>query len=845
MRNRIWNALALAGALLFLGQAARAQTQTNVTATVKDPLGIPYAFGTYSIQLIPTGTNPSVNGQAIGGAFNGSLDQNGRLNVSLWPNASISPGGTTWQFTTCVSPGVAPPLGTGGQCTPPTAVTIAGASQSLSATLSAVAPALTTVTLGVGSVTSVSGTAPIVATPNPITGVGAISCPTCNTSSATIAGTISATHLTFASGANTASDVLGSAVTAVSGAIALTATGDAVLPLSIGSHSATQSAALLDIHNASTGASSAPLTVRGLGLGSFTPVAETALVNFQQQSIATASFGLAVTNRTADVAKGAVDSLLSMAMTDAGLAVLCGGGAVADANNNYACFSWDALSGVLLSGSTAAPNVSKVIFTIQGTPGQTGDLLDFKNSGGSVIASVNAAGGITTGPDGVHPGNVSMVGNTTVVTPAANTFNIMGPSTAAFTAYALQFANAAPGAGTVLLSGAPSGGVSQITYGSITATQCPLCVLTNQTNVYGAFLQDFTAGTMEIPKAAGFTANVNSTIGLDTTANAVHFFVNAADSLNVVEAAGITANVIPKSTDATHGLITASLATDNGTTFTYTGTGGVTAPALGCGVLNTTACVITGFGSTSGTATITWPAVAGTTTNPIAFSNVITGPIGSAAAPTFSFAGHLTDGIFYDAAGCGCFELSHSGTAEGAVNGLGFGLTGTSTINWYSGNFATSVDTGLSRDSAGVVDVGSGGQGSKNGSINLVNLTATGTVSAATYKTATNCAANGSAANPSVAACGSSAAGMFSCATNASIGTCQINTTAVTANSEIQIIQDSADGGAGQLNVTCETTFSLPAAKPLLLSKSAGASFTINLGTITTNPACFEYIIVN
>ena len=156
------HALALAGALLFLAAfcfpvTSRAQTQTNVTATVLDPLGIPYANGTYSIQLIPSGTNPTVNGQSIGGAFNGSTDANGKFNVALWPNASISPAGTHWQFTVCVSPGVLPPLGTGGQCsTPPLVVTIAGATQNLSAALSAVAPQLTTIKLGGGSVTSAS-----------------------------------------------------------------------------------------------------------------------------------------------------------------------------------------------------------------------------------------------------------------------------------------------------------------------------------------------------------------------------------------------------------------------------------------------------------------------------------------------------------------------------------------------------------------------------------------------------------------------------------------------------------------------------------------------------------------
>jgi hypothetical protein len=90
------------------------------------------------------------------------------------------------------------------------------------------------------------------------------------------------------------------------------------------------------------------------------------------------------------------------------------------------------------------------------------------------------------------------------------------------------------------------------------------CAVTvNKTNVYGAFLQDFTSGTMEIPEAAGFTATVNSTIGLDTTANSEHTWVNSADAINAVEAAGITANVLTKSTDATHGLITASSITDD------------------------------------------------------------------------------------------------------------------------------------------------------------------------------------------------------------------------------------------------------------------------------------------
>lgn len=237
----------------LLPRASNAQTQTAVSATITDPSGIPYANGTFSIQLIPTGNAPSVGGAAINGAFNGSLSATGSFSISLWPNASITPASTQWQFTICSnSGGIQPPLGTGTQCTPPTAITISGTAQVLSTTLSNVAPKLTNfLTGGTGSVTSVAATSPIVATPSPIIGGGTISCPTCNTSGATIAGTVTATHIPFASAANTLSDTIGSAVTAGTGAITLTAGADTTVPLSIVAHSATQSGDLFDVSTSS------------------------------------------------------------------------------------------------------------------------------------------------------------------------------------------------------------------------------------------------------------------------------------------------------------------------------------------------------------------------------------------------------------------------------------------------------------------------------------------------------------------------------------------------------------------------------------------------------------------
>lgn len=103
-----------------------------------------------------------------------------------------------------------------------------------------------------------------------------------------------------------------------------------------------------------------------------------------------------------------------------------------------------------------------------------------------------------------------------------------------------------------------------------------------------------------------------------------------------------------------------------------------------------------------------------------------------------------------------------------------------------------------------------------------------------------NCGANGSAANPSVVLCTAATEGAFTCDVAASAGTCQVNTTAVTANSNIIVQQVSYIGA--RLSKTCNTASALPAG-PLTTTISAGASFTIALGTFTTNPACFTYII--
>jgi hypothetical protein len=99
--------------------------------------------------------------------------------------------------------------------------------------------------------------------------------------------------------------------------------------------------------------------------------------------------------------------------------------------------------------------------------------------------------------------------------------------------------------------------------------------------------------------------------------------------------------------------------------------------------------------------------------------------------------------------------------------------------------------------------------------------------------TQTNC---NSSASPAV--CVAARAGSVTVAASAT--TEVVNTTAVTANSQIFLQFDSSLGT--RLGVTCNTTE--PTAYNIS-ARTAATSFTITSTAPTTNPACFSYLIVN
>jgi hypothetical protein len=151
-------------ACLLLGTALPAAGQggfTTVTGTIVGAVdGLTWSCGTISAQLITAGgAAPTLNGQgfststapvALGCPGTNALAP-GSFSMRLADSGVIVPSNTTWQFTVNMTPGIAPPAGTGPQsftyttainCSTNTPSTCTANSMSISVQLSALAPKL-------------------------------------------------------------------------------------------------------------------------------------------------------------------------------------------------------------------------------------------------------------------------------------------------------------------------------------------------------------------------------------------------------------------------------------------------------------------------------------------------------------------------------------------------------------------------------------------------------------------------------------------------------------------------------------------------------------------------------
>lgn len=199
-------------------------------------------------------------------------------------------------------------------------------------------------------------------------------------------------------------------------------------------------------------------------------------------------------------------------------------------------------------------------------------------------------------------------------------------------------------------------------------------------------------------------------------------------------------------------------------------------------------------------------------------------PAGSASVPSVSFSQDQDTGLYSVA---GNVLTTVDTTPQLAVGANVHRLKSSSVMGWAAGDpSAGGTDTGFSRTAAGKVSLGNGSAAD-----------ATGTIKSGYYETGTNCS---SSASPAV--CSSASAGSVVVAAAAT--TVTVNTTAVTANSQIILTRDNSLGT--KLSVTCNTQSSLTLGTPYVSARTAATSFVITLDVApTTNPMCISYQVIN
>lgn len=250
-----------------------------------------------------------------------------------------------------------------------------------------------------------------------------------------------------------------------------------------------------------------------------------------------------------------------------------------------------------------------------------------------------------------------------------------------------------------------------------------------------------------------------------------------------------------------------------------TGAAPIASPTFTTGI---TTPQVTLAGTTSGTSVLSMTATGGT---------IVAGNLGTLTNPWLQATGASSNtGLYWPSTSS--FALVQSGIAQINLAGGGIEVSNANFLAFSSTSAATATrDTTTCRASAGVFEVNAGASCGNTGAIQV-----------ASYQTATNCAASGTAANPSVVTCTAANAGAVYCDVAASAGTCTVNTTAITANSEILVTLVASEGT--RLSKTCNPS---PSVVPgvLLAAKVTATSFTVNMPTGVTNGFCFDYLVVN
>lgn len=157
-------------------------------------------------------------------------------------------------------------------------------------------------------------------------------------------------------------------------------------------------------------------------------------------------------------------------------------------------------------------------------------------------------------------------------------------------------------------------------------------------------------------------------------------------------------------------------------TLTFLTTDGV--KQLNIGVVGGGSGVVGFVGNVSGTATITGPATAGTSTNAFNFSNIVQTVDGNVTSPSFGFNGVAGWGMYRTAGDGLLFTVASTATLGVRGGGNGTFVNNTSGYGWVPGSVVGStgtIDTAVGRVAAGVVSADTTTPGNALGTIAATN----------------------------------------------------------------------------------------------------------------------------
>lgn len=228
-------------------------------------------------------------------------------------------------------------------------------------------------------------------------------------------------------------------------------------------------------------------------------------------------------------------------------------------------------------------------------------------------------------------------------------------------------------------------------------------------------------------------------------------------------------------------------------------------------------------GNTSGSATFTAPAIAGTSTNAVVMTNVLSAPAGAGATPAYSFTGQLGTGMWQSG---GAIHLTSQ------VNQLNFEINGTTLTQFFSNvetrlgsgailGFSSAAalgsaqDTSLTRSAAGVLAIGGGSAGDTTAKVKAAGYISQGT----TFTTNAGCT--------DTILTGGATAGKF---TNGAVGAC----------TDIITLGNSASATNGWTGAVIDQTTSTAACR---ITSSTGTAVTIGCtGMVAADIVSFSFI---